>query len=354
MRWDFIKSNMKTELIIEKYGTGNAVAVLDRKKIVDLFIDPPTNSNFYSPNTFVEAKIRRRISKRGGYFIKLPNGHQGFLKSNIDYNEGEVVVLLSKVFFDEGKLQTFTDKLKIISKYFILKLGKGGFSFSRKTSKNFNKDKLIPILEEKIKDHKDIFVICRSLIADISFDQTIEELGNVLKHCESIMNTIRSKKKYYDGQAKRSALDKYDLDKCHVIEEEGIFERLGLWDKIGELSERKIYIPNGSYLILEQTSAFFTIDVNSGRNLKIRVEELNLLACSEICRLIIVLGIGGKIIIDFLPCTKAVKKVIYDFIVDYFFEDIPTNKIWGWTKGGSFELQRERDKSPLKLLIQDN
>ena len=77
---------MKRELIIEKYGTGNAVAVLDKKKIVDLFIDPPTNSDFYSPNTFVEAKIQRRISKIGGYFVKLPNGHQGFLKSKIDYN----------------------------------------------------------------------------------------------------------------------------------------------------------------------------------------------------------------------------------------------------------------------------
>ena len=71
---------------------------LIKKKIVDLFIDPPANSNFYPPNTFVEAKLQRRISKRGGYFVKLPNGHQGFLKSKIDYNEGEEVVLLSKVF----------------------------------------------------------------------------------------------------------------------------------------------------------------------------------------------------------------------------------------------------------------
>ena len=42
------------------------------------------------------------------------------------------------------------------------------------------------------------------------------------------------------------------------------------------------------------------IDVNSGKNLKVVSKELNLLACGEICRLIKVLGIGGKIIIDFL------------------------------------------------------
>ena len=137
---------MKKELIIEKHGLGHAVIVLEKKKIVDLFIDPLPNSDFYSPNTFIEAKIQRRISKRGGYFVTLPNGSQGFLKSNTDYNEGELVVLLSKVFFDRDKPQTFTDKLKIISKYFILKLGESGFSFSRKTSKDFDKGTLIPLL----------------------------------------------------------------------------------------------------------------------------------------------------------------------------------------------------------------
>ena len=52
-----MKNKMKPQLIIEKYGVGSAVAVLDRGKVVDLFIDPPTNSDFYSPSTFVKAKI---------------------------------------------------------------------------------------------------------------------------------------------------------------------------------------------------------------------------------------------------------------------------------------------------------
>ncbi len=345
---------MRRELIIEKYGLGNAVVVLDSGKVVDLFLDPPSDSSFYPPNTFVEAKIQRRISKRGGYFVKLPNGHQGFLKSSIDYSEGEVVVLLSKVFFDEDKPQTFTDKLKIISKFFVLKLGKSGVSFSRKTSEILNKNILIPILEEKIEDHEDIFVICRSRIADVSFEQILKELDKVLQHYKFIMNEICLKKKYCDGLAKKCALDKYNVEKYSVIEEEGIFERLGLWDKINELSQRKIYIASGSNIILEQTSAFFVIDVNSGKNLKVGAKELNLLVCSEICRLIKILGIGGKVIIDFLPCTKSEKVIIYDFIAGSFLDDISINKIWGWTKGGSFELERERDKSPLKLLVQHN
>ena len=88
---------------------------------------------------------------------------------------------------------------------------------------------------------------------------------------------------------------------------EYFLKRLDLWDKRNELSQKKIFIPNGSYLILEQSSAFFAIDVNSGKNLKAAAKELNLEACGEICRLIKVLGIGGKVFIDFLSCSKLEK-----------------------------------------------
>ena len=210
---------MKRELIIEKYGEGNVVAILDDTKIIDLLVDPPSNSNFYPPNTFVEGKIQRRVSKRGGYFIKLPNELQGFLKSKKNYHEGETVVLLSKVFFDEDKPQTFTDRLKIISKYFILKLGDSGFSFSRKINRNFDKDLLIPILRKKVKSNDGIFIICRSQIADISVDRCIRELEKCIEHHKVIKKQLSFKKKYYDGLAKKNALNNYDVEDCSVIEE---------------------------------------------------------------------------------------------------------------------------------------
>ena len=346
---------MKRELIIDKYGQGNAVVVLEGSEIVDLFIDPPTASSFYPPSTFVEAKIHRRIKKRGGYFVELPNGSQGFLKSKKSYGEGDVVALLSKVYFDEDKPQTFTDKLKIISKYFILKLGDRGFSFSKKIPKDFNRELLVPILDQYIKDYEeDIFIICRSKLAEISIEQCDTELDKALQHQKLIKEELLIKKSFYNGLAKNVVLDLYDVESNHVLEEDGIFERLGLWEKIVSLCQKTYYIRNGPNLILEQTSAFFSIDVNSGKDLKITARELNLLASREICRLIKILGFGGKIIIDFLPCSKAAQKEIYEFFVDFFLNDNLRNKIWGWTNGGAFELECERNKSPLKFLVEYN
>ena len=228
------------------------------------------------------------------------------------------------------------------------------FQFQKDSLSTLIKKKIILFLEKKIKDQEGIFIICRSGLEDISFEQFLEELEKILHHHTSVMRGVYLNQKYCDGLAKRSALKKYESKISHIIEEEGIFERLGLWEKINEISQRKIFISHGSYLILEQTSSFFVIDVNSGKNLKVGTKELNLLASGEICRLIKILGLGGKIIIDFLPCSKFEKKEIHTFIVGFFQDESRTSKIWGWTNGGSFELEREREKSPLNLLVTHN
>ena len=41
-------------------------------------------------------------------------------------------------------------------------------------------------------------------------------------------------------------------------------------------------------------------------------------------------------------------------MVEYFSHDTAKIKIWGWTKGGSFELERERDKTPINMLMPFN
>ena len=107
----------------------------------------------------------------------------------------------------------------------------------------------------------------------------------------------------------------------------------------------------GAYLTIEQTNAFLAIDVNSGKNLKTDKRQINLNACDEISRLIKVLGLGGKILIDFLTCSPELKREKYRKFSISFSKDTVKSKVWGWTKSGVFELERKRDKIPLNLLI---
>ena len=79
---------MNNQIIIDRYGLGHAAVVLERGQIIDCFIDPPQDAVFYPPNTLLRANIDRKAPNIGGYFVKLPNGVQGFLKSKKNIKKG--------------------------------------------------------------------------------------------------------------------------------------------------------------------------------------------------------------------------------------------------------------------------
>ena len=345
---------MTAEIIIDKFGQGDAVIIYDKGMVIDVLIDPPTNACFYPPNTFVKAKVLRKLPNRGGYFISLPSGEEGFLKSKNQYEQGKVVNVLSKVYFDSEKAQTFTDQLKLISKYFVLQLGKKGISFSKKTPKSVDKEKAIHLINFILKGHSNIFVLCRSAICQLDLKGIEKNLKLILQKKDEMLNSLNKENEFYDGFARCIAAKRFDWSLYLVKEERGIFERLGIWDLLEKLTRKKVFFGEGSYLILEQTDSFYTIDVNSGKVLNITADQLNSKACDEIYYLIRILGIGGKILIDFLPCSKSTKRNIFNKMIKLFERDEARNMIWGWTKGGSFELVRERDKTPLNIILRNN
>ena len=55
--------------------------------------------------------------------------------------------------------------------------------------------------------------------------------------------------------------------------------------------------------------------------IQISREELNFKASDEICNIVKLLGIGGKIVADFLPCPINIKKKILERIALSFSKD---------------------------------
>ena len=209
-------------------------------------------------------------------------------------------------------------------------------------------------MQSNIQNSDEIFVICRSSVASSTLSEFEMELKKAIAYFKKVKETLTSEKLYFEGLARKVAFQFYSTEFHNVIEEEGVFEYLGIWDKLEKIKNGRVDLSSGFYLIFEQTSAFITIDVNSGSDLKTSKEEINLSACGEIYRVIKICGFGGKILIDFLPCSKSSRKKIYRKFVACFDQDSISNKIWGWTKSGIFEIERKRDKIPLELLIQRN
>ena len=76
---------------------------------------------------------------------------------------------------------------------------------------------------------------------------------------------MKTENEFNDGTAKRMVAKRFEWSRYSVKEESGIFERRGLWDLLEQLTRKKVFFSEGSYLILEQTNSFSTIDVNSER-----------------------------------------------------------------------------------------
>lgn len=84
-----------------------------------------------------------------------------------------------------------------------------------------------------------------------------------------------------------------------------LFSKFGIEDEIEKIYNRRIALPSGGYLIIEQTEALVAIDVNSGKytdedDLEDTALKTNLEAADEIARQLRLRDLGGVVVNDFI------------------------------------------------------
>ncbi|AFM25373.1 Rne/Rng family ribonuclease [Desulfomonile tiedjei] len=136
-------------------------------------------------------------------------------------------------------------------------------------------------------------------------------------------------------------------------EKRPLFNKYQLEEQLEQVYRKKIKLKSGGYIIIEQTEAMVTVDVNSGSATKEKgIEEtafrVNLEAAPEIARQLRLRDLGGIIVIDFIDMVhkkhnqeveKAVKAVLKT--------DRAKTKILRISALGLLELSRQRLKSSL-------
>ena len=94
----------------------------------------------------------------------------------------------------------------------------------------------------------------------------------------------------------------------HYAGERPIFDLYGVEDEIRKALGRKVTLKSGGHVVIDQTEAMTTIDVNTGgyvghRNLEETIFKTNLEATSAIARQLRLRNLGGIIIIDFIDMS---------------------------------------------------
>jgi ribonuclease G len=95
----------------------------------------------------------------------------------------------------------------------------------------------------------------------------------------------------------------------HYKGERPIFDLYGIDEEIAAALGRRVELKSGGYLIIDQTEALTTMDVNTGgfvgaRNFDDTIFKTNLEAAQAIARQLRLRNLGGIIIVDFIDMVR--------------------------------------------------
>ncbi|MFC0212588.1 ribonuclease E/G [Paenibacillus chartarius] len=129
-----------------------------------------------------------------------------------------------------------------------------------------------------------------------------------------------------------------------------LFDAFGVTEQLERAFRRKVWLPSGGYLVVDQTEALTVVDVNTGKYTgKIDLEEtvlhINLEAAETIARLLRIRNIGGIVIVDFIDMERDSSRLaVLTRMSDSVRRDRIKTNVVGWTKLGLLELTRRKSR----------
>jgi ribonuclease G len=136
-----------------------------------------------------------------------------------------------------------------------------------------------------------------------------------------------------------------------------IFELHHVEEEIQKALDRKVSLKSGGYLIIDQTEAMTTIDVNTGafvghRNLEETIFRTNLEAAVTIARQLRLRNLGGIIIIDFIDMEEPEhRRQVIQALEKALGEDHVKTNISSVSPLGLVEMTRKRTRESLEHLL---
>jgi ribonuclease G len=140
-----------------------------------------------------------------------------------------------------------------------------------------------------------------------------------------------------------------------------IFERFNIERQIEQTFQRRVTLPSGGEIVIDETEALIAIDVNTGSHKarpgdeKNTIFQVNLEAVQEISRQIRLRNIGGLIIIDFIDMKeRRHRNQVYDSMLRAMSEDKAKTHILPISLLGIMQMTRQRQQESLASNLYTN
>lgn len=286
-----------------------------------------------------------------------------------------------------------TTQLSIPSRYLVFMPGVCHVGISQRIEDDNERARLKSLIEEGAAEHDDVqggYIIrtaaeaasAEDLIADMKYlhrlSQSIQERiakasapSVVYQDLPLFIRTIRDLIRPQTEKVRIDSRESYqrvmEFVKEFVTEfadkveyypgERPIFDLYSVEDEIQKALSRKVQLKSGGYVIIDQTEAMTTIDINTGafvghRNLEETIFKTNLEAARAISRQLRLRNLGGIIIIDFIDMEDPEhQRQVHRMLEKMLERDHAKTKITGVSELGLVEMTRKRTTESLGQVL---
>lgn len=139
----------------------------------------------------------------------------------------------------------------------------------------------------------------------------------------------------------------------HYDEDRQLFLRFGVDDEISRALDKKVSLKSGGHLVIEQTEAMITIDVNTGgflgsKSLEETVFRTNMEAAAVIPRQLRLRNLGGIIVVDFIDMEdEEHQRQVLRTLEKAAEADPARMRIEGFSSLGLVQMSRKRTRESL-------
>ena len=189
----------------------------------------------------------------------------------------------------------------------------------------------LPLVMRTMRD------LAHTVIEKVRIDSK-ETYQRVVEFSKKFIPEILPRIEYYPGE--HPILDLYSVE-----------------DEIQKSLNKKVQLKSGGYLIIDQTEAMTTIDVNTGgfvghRNLEETIFKTNLEAAQSITRQLRLRNLGGIIIIDFIDMQETEhRRQVLRALEKHLERDHSKITISELTSLGLVQLTRKRTRESLEHIL---
>lgn len=289
------------------------------------------------------ARLTAQLSVPARYLVYMPETAHLGISQKIENEE------------ERGRLrqlvQQLQEELEIVGGGFILRTAAEGIGEAELRADMAYLKRLWGALKEKMKKQKAPSNIYEDLplYLRVARDMVRPDVEKIrIDSRENFQNTIDFVRKY--NPEVEPVLEYYPGERP-------IFDLFGVEDELERALSRKVELKSGGYLIVEQTEAMATIDVNTGgfvghRNLEETIFKTNLEAATAIVRQLRLRNLGGIIIIDFIDMEDPEhRRQVLRMFEKLLERDHAKTKVTGVSELGLVEMTRKRTRESLEQVM---